>query len=109
MHISTVGTALMLLVACQAHAQGVVIHRAAPSAVVERLRAKLLPQGFALESANDKSALFTLDRGTVAQQGNPLVPFVHVVLELQFRFKQKSDDLSVTAKEEAVGERGRRF
>src|SRR5437016_2098024 len=103
------GMILVFWVAYQANAQDVVIHRATPATVVERLEVQLVPQGFTLESANDKGALFTLDRGTVAQQGNRLVPFAHVVLELQFRFKQKSDDLSVSAGEEAVGERGQRL
>jgi len=110
MHKSALfGTILLFWVACQAHAQDVVIHRATPATVVELLKAELLPQGFALESANDKGALFTLDRGMVAQRGNRLVPFAHVVLELQFRFKQKSEDLAVSASEEAVGERGQRL
>ena len=103
------GMILVFWVAYQAHAQDVVIHRATPATVVELLKAELLPQGFALESANDKGALFTLDRGMVAQRGNRLVPFAHVVLELQFRFKQKSEDLAVSASEEAVGERGQRL
>src|SRR5438132_6657590 len=75
MHKSALfGTIILFWVACQAHAQDVVIHRATPATVVELLKAELLPQGFALESANDKGALFTLDRGMVAQRGNRLVP-----------------------------------
>ena len=96
-----------LLLTTRAGAQQVVIRSATPAAVVEHLRTQLLPQGFKLESTNNKNALFTLDRGLVAQRGNPAVPVVHVVIELQFRFKQKADGLSVTANEEAVGERGR--
>jgi hypothetical protein len=96
-----------LLVTNQTSAQQVLIRGGTPAAVVEHLKTQLLPQGFVLESASNKNALFTLDRGLVAQQGNPTIPVVHVVIEFQVRFKQKPDGLSVTAKEEVVGERGR--
>jgi hypothetical protein len=76
-------------------------------AVVEHLKTRLLSQGFALEGANNKEALFTLDRGLVAQQGNARIPTAHIVIELQFRFKQKADQLTVMGNEEVVGERGR--
>src|SRR6266702_8154358 len=52
------------------------------------------------------SALFTLDRGMVGQrQGGA----IHVVLELQFSFKQKSDGLVVRADEVVVGQAGTSF
>lgn len=85
--------------------QGVVIARATPTDVVEALKTQLLPQGFQFVRGNDKSALFTLDRGMVAQQGNQMVrgAMVHIVLEFTARFKQKKEGLQVTASEEVVG------
>jgi len=74
---------------------------------MEHLKARLLPQGFVLESANAKNALFTLDRGLVSQRGNSQVPVAHIVIELQVRFKQKKEGLSVALNEDVVGERGR--
>jgi hypothetical protein len=97
----------LVLITSQAHAQQVVIQNATPAVVVEHLKTRLLSQGFTLESANNKEAMFTLDRGLVAQQGNVSVPTAHIVIELQFRFKQKADKLTVTGNEEVVGERGR--
>lgn len=90
-----------------AWAQGVAIRKTTPTAVTDRLKVELLPQGFGLETANEKGALFTLDRGMVAQQGSSLVRggFVHVVLELQVWFNQKAEGLVVTASETAVGDR----
>jgi hypothetical protein len=87
-------------------AQEVVIHGAAPAAVVEELKAELLPQNLTLDYAGDDHALFLLDRGIVAQRDNRL-PVVHVTIEFQFHFKKKADGLHVTAAEEAVGQRGR--
>ena len=88
-----------------ADAQGVVIAGATPQDVVEALKAELVPQGFQLIKANDKSALFALDRGMVAQQGNQMVrgALVHIILEFTVRFKQKEQGLQVTASEEVVG------
>ena len=88
-------------------AQQVTIRGATPPMVVDNLKARLLPHGYVLESVNDKSALFTLDRGMVSQRGNAAVPVAHIVIELQVRFKQKANGLSVTAMEDVVGERGR--
>ena len=70
-----------LFVSSPIASQGVVIAGGTPSAVVEGLKAQLLPQGFQLVSANDKSALFALDRGMVQQQGNEMVrgALVHIV------------------------------
>jgi hypothetical protein len=95
------------LFARQVTAQQVVITNGTPAGVVEHLKTHLLSQGFNLESANNKEALFTLDRGLVAQQGNANVPVAHIVIELRFRFKQKADKLTVSGDEEVVGERGR--
>jgi len=88
-----------------AYAQAVTIPNTTPGAVVEALKVELLPQGFEFVRANDKSALFTLDRGMVQQQGNQMVrgALVHIVLEFTVRFKQKDDGLQVTANEEIVG------
>ena len=58
------------------------------------------PQGFKVDHAGDKNALFTLDRGSVMQRDGRVV---HIVLELQIRFKQSGDGLEVAASEEAVG------
>jgi len=95
---------LLLLSPNQADAQGVIIRGATPAEVVAVLNADLQPQGFALVKADDKTALFTLDRGMVAQQGGRGA--VHVILELRFRFKAKSEGLQVTASEEVVGGAG---
>ena len=109
MHYRPAVLSAVLLVHLGAHAwaQGVVIRNTTPAVVTDRLKTELLPQGFKLERANEKSALFTLDRGMVAQQGSSVVRggLVHVVLELQVRFKQKAEGLVVTATEEAVGDR----
>jgi len=88
-------------------AQSVVIKNATPALVTDHLKGRLLPEGFKLESGNNKGVLFTFDRGLVAQQGSPTVPFAHITLEVHFRVKQKSEGLSIAANEEAVGERGR--
>ena len=64
----------------QASAQSVLIHHAAPADVVDLLKADLIPQGFKLENASEKSALFTLDRGNVIQRDGRIV---HVVIELR--------------------------
>ncbi len=97
---------LFLLLASQAGAQGVQIPHGAAPAVVEVLKTDLLPQGFQLQRADQKTALFTLDRGMVGQrQGGA----IHVVLELQFSFKQKSDGLVVRADEVVVGQAGTSF
>lgn len=94
-------------------AQGVIIPNVTPSQVVEALKAELLSQGFAFARANDKTALFTLDRGMVQQQANNMTrgSLVHIVLEFTVRFKQKDEGLQVLASEELVGnpERGTQF
>jgi hypothetical protein len=88
-----------------AAAQGVVIARATPAAVLDALKAELVPQGFQVVHADEKSALFALDRGMVAQQGTePMTSgMVHIVLEFTALFKQKKEGLQVTAREEVVG------
>ncbi len=96
----------LALVASPVAAQSVIIRNTTPSIVVAHLKAHLASQGFALESANDKQAMFTFDRGPVAQN-SPTVPIVRVIIEVQIRFKAKSEGLSVAATEEAVGNRGR--
>ena len=87
-------------------AQSVTIAKATPVDVVEALKMQLLPQGFQFVSANERSALFALDRGMVPQQGNQIVrgAILHVVLEFTARFKQKKEGLQVTASEEVVGD-----
>jgi hypothetical protein len=80
--------------------QTVLIPHGTPAAVIDALKATLVPQGFKVGSTGDKNALFTLDRGNVIQQSGDVV---HVVLELQVRFKRKAEGLEVAASEEAVG------
>ncbi len=89
----------------RASAQGVMVARATAEEVVVDLKSKLLPQGFQLQRSDAKSALFTLDRGMVAQEGSQYVrgTLVHIVIELTARFKQKQDSLQVTASEVVVG------
>jgi len=73
-----------------AAAQGVVIARATPTAVVDALKVELVPQGFQMIHADEKGALFALDRGMVAQQGTGMTSgMVHIVLEFAVRFKHK--------------------
>jgi hypothetical protein len=85
-------------------AQGVTIAKARPTDVVEALKAQLLPQGFQFVRADDKSALFTLDRGMVSQHAEPFRgALVHIVLEFTVRFRQKDAGLQVMASEEVVG------
>lgn len=71
--------------------------------MVEILKADLLPQHFAFVSLDEKSALFTLDRGLVIQKqgirGNP-----HVFVELRIWFKPQTEQLEVSASEEVVAE-----
>ena len=87
-----------------ATAQGVVIARGTPAAVVDALKVELVPQGFQVIHADEKGALFALDRGMVAQQGTGLTSgMIHIVLEFTVRFKQKNESLQVTAREEVVG------
>jgi hypothetical protein len=102
--------AILVGVTEAAGAQGVVIARATPAAVVEALKVELLPQGFQLVRANEKTALFTLDRGMVMQEGSGFRgSLVHIVLEFTVRFKQKNEGLQVTASEEVVGNPGSRI
>jgi len=100
-------TLLILLALVVPHvmdAQGVIIARARPTDVVEALKTQLLPQGFQFVRADDKSALFALDRGLVPQHAEPFRgELVHIVLEFTVRFKQKDAGLQVTASEEVVG------
>ena len=82
----------ILLVLCSPHkgeGQRVVIRHGTPARVLDLLRAELLPQSFVLVSADEKGALFTLDRGLVIQdrgRGN-----AHVILELRVRYKPQAD------------------
>jgi hypothetical protein len=98
---------LAALVAHQASGQSVTIPATTPAVVLAHLKGRLLSQGYKVEKGNDKQAVFTFDKGLVAQQAGAQVPFVQITIELQIRFKQKGDSVSVTAREEAVGERGR--
>jgi hypothetical protein len=98
--------ALSLLVPVStAGAQKVLIQNGSSTAVLEALKANLLPQGFTLKESNKKGALFTLDRGNVIQSTGPIAS-VHVVIELQFRYRSKPNGLEVSASEEAVGATG---
>jgi hypothetical protein len=105
MRLAYLGIGTLFRLTNAAVAQEVLIHHATPAAVLEALKAQLLPQGFKLRDTGNKGALFTLDRGYVAQQGGP-VPVVRVVIELQVRYKLKAEGLQVTASEEAVGATG---
>src|SRR2546426_6315443 len=95
---AALGTLLFLHLSKPAVAQRVLIRHAARAAVVDVLKTYLLPQAFKFESADDKAALFSLDRGIVVQQGGHGTS--HVMLELRVRFKPESQDLEVTAWEE---------
>lgn len=87
-------------------AQSVTIQGVRPSAVVQRLQARL-PERFVLRASDDKSALFVLDQGMMAQRNGPLRGMmVPVVIELRVRFKDKKDGLLVTAAQEIVGGAG---
>ncbi len=98
--LPVLGLVVALCLSSEAPAQSVLIHHSTSAAVVERLKTDVLPQGFTLRNAGDKSALFALDRGNVIQRDGRVV---HVVLELTVRFKHKDEGLEVTASEEAVG------
>ena len=93
----------------QGQAQEVTIHHATPGAVVGQVKTQLAAQGFVLEDSSAKSALFVLDRGLVTQGANAPIPVVHIWIELQFKFKEKGDDLRVMANEEVVGNRKSRL
>ena len=92
MRHSSIPLLFYLLIGSKASAQKVTIHGAKPDQVVDHLKARLVPQGFVLESADNKNALFVLDRGMVSQR-NSAVPVAHIFIELQVRFKQKADAL----------------
>lgn len=83
------------------HAQAVTIPNTDPPTVVSVLKADLATQGFVLDHAGKKDAVFTLDRGTQIQPNHSVV---HVHIEVHTWFKQKGDSLVVTVKEEVVGE-----
>jgi hypothetical protein len=87
----------------------VTIHGATPEAVVGQANTQLAKQGFVLEDSSAKSALFVLDRGLVTQGANAPIPVVHIWIELQFRFREKGNDLRVDANEEVVGNRKSRL
>jgi len=82
-------------------AQAVDIPKGDPVAVVAVLKTQLASQGFVLDHASKKEALFSLDRGNVVQNNGMVV---HVHLEMHTWFKSKNDTLKVTAIEEAVGQ-----
>ena len=107
MRSTTLAWSLLGMLAGRSVAQQVTIPGATPTAVVDHLKAQLGPQGFVLEDANDKAALFVLDRGLVSQGATAAVPVVHVFIELQLKFQQKRDGLLVRANEEVVGNRGK--
>ena len=96
-------TSFLLFLPTPVHAQNVAIRHATPDSVVAVLKADLLPQGFKFVNADKNNALFTLDRGMVAQRNGSTV---HVTLELHAHFKQQSDGLLVNLYEEVVGESG---
>ena len=86
------------------HAQSKVIANATPAAVIERLAAHLVPQGFILERQDETSALFTLDRGLVPQKyaGGSLP----IVVELAVECKPVKKGLQVRLIEDVVAYRG---
>lgn len=95
-------TALALAtIGSRAAAQAVSIPNGDPAAVTAALTTHLAAQGFVVDHAGKKDAVFALDRGNVVQQNNRGV--VHVHLEVHAWFKRKADTLQVTAAEEAVG------
>src|SRR3954464_7301201 len=104
---SNLGIVFALHIAGVASAQKVLIRNTTPPAVLEALKGNLLPQGFQLAEAGNKGALFTLDRGNVIQRTG-LIPIVHVVIELQLRYKAKAEGLEVSASQDAVGATGSR-
>ena len=77
--------------------------------IVVAIQKRLDSQGFKLADSSKKQAMFMLDRGMVSQTSASGMPMsVHVTLELQLRYKQKTDSLQVDASEEVVGETGTR-
>jgi hypothetical protein len=101
MRILTNVAVLVTGLACPLAGQRAVIRGGTPGAVVDLLKAELLPQKFAFVNANQKAALFTLDRGLLAQTGT-VRGNAQVVLELRARFKPTSAGLEVTLLEEVT-------
>lgn len=98
----------LLLLACLPAglvAQKVTIKGATPGDVVRAVNNELGPQGFKLEDSSQTAARFSLDKGLVNQRTAQGVQGVPTTLELNLRFKQKGDQLEVSAFEELV--RGR--
>jgi hypothetical protein len=98
----------LLLLACLPAglvAQKVTIKGATPGDVVRAINNELGPQGFKLMDSSQTAARFALDKGLVNTRTAQGVQGVPTTLELNLRFKQKGDELEVSAFEELV--RGR--
>ncbi len=85
---------LLCLATNQAVAQRVLIRNTTPAVVAESLTTYLLPEGFQLVTRDEKGVSLNLDRGMIPQSGTfnrtTHTNLFHVVMELHFRFKQKS-------------------
>jgi len=91
-----------LLAAGPVAGQVSLMHNATPAAVTEALKATFVPQGFQVGKADDKGALFTLDKGDMTQNTSTGMQVFHMVVEIQARYKHKSEGLEVSLKEEVV-------
>lgn len=98
-------------------AQRALIQNTTPERVTEALKNRLLPQGFQFVNGGAKQLVMTLDRGMVRQANSfdckTHVNLLHVVMELRFRYKQKTSGLEVSAFEQVIasdscGEQSRR-
>lgn len=76
------------------------IRGATPTSVVEALRQHLEPQGFVLGEVTDKKAVFSYDRGMVAQHTGG---FLHIYMDINVRFKRTPSALEVIATQEMRG------
>ena len=97
------GVIAALLFATPVSAQVTLIPHGTPAAVTEALKATFGPQGFQAGKTDDKGALFTLDKGNITQNSANGMQVVHVTVEIQARYKKKTEGLEVSLKEEVVG------
>ena len=99
----TLLTALAGMTPAVGATQAVDIPKGDPAVVVTALKAQLATQGFTLDHASKKEAVFSLDRGNVVQN-NGMVVHGHLEMHTWFKQIKNTDTLHVTATEEAVGQ-----
>jgi hypothetical protein len=99
-NLSTLAAGIAFASALFSLEPNVVIHHTTPAAIVAALRQELEPQGFVMGDITDKEAVFSFDKGLVAQATGG---FLHLFMDLHTRFKTTADGVQVIAFQELRG------